>query len=134
MLPSGPRGFWTPSTFEDCLIPDPKKEVSLLADAAWRAQASRALVRASAPDHTARRMKLDSKYFDMIRIHRPRPPEPREAMEKPPCCEWKGCRSAGCCRAPKGRTRDGEFYWFCVDHVRQYNASYNYFEGMSDAE
>jgi hypothetical protein len=79
-------------------------------------------------------MKLDSKYFDMIRIHRRRPPEPRGAVENAPCCEWKGCRAPGRCRAPKGRTRDGEFYWFCVDHARQYNASYNYFEGMSGAE
>src|SRR5918999_2760 len=94
----------------------------------------RALVRGGARDHTARLMKLDSKYFDMIRIHRPRPPEARGAMETAPCCEWKGCRAPGCCRAPKRRTRDGEFYWFCVDHVRQYNASYNYFDGMSHAE
>ena len=33
-----------------------------------------------------------------------------------------------------GRGRDGEYYNFCVDHVRQYNHSYNYFDGMSDVE
>jgi hypothetical protein len=79
-------------------------------------------------------MKLDSKYFDMIRIHRRRPHERRGAMGDVACCEWKGCHAPGCCRAPKGRTHDGEFYWFCVEHVRQYNASYNYFDGMSDIE
>ena len=24
--------------------------------------------------------------------------------------------------------------FFCIDHVRQYNANYNYFDGMSDAQ
>ena len=33
-----------------------------------------------------------------------------------------------------GRGRDNEYYCFCVDHVRQYNATYNYFDGMSDTE
>ena len=33
-----------------------------------------------------------------------------------------------------GRGRDGEFFTFCVDHVRQYNNSYNYFDGMSNSE
>ena len=37
-------------------------------------------------------------------------------------------------KAPKGRGRDGEYFHFCMDHVRQYNHEYNYFDGMSDAE
>lgn len=49
-------------------------------------------------------------------------------------CEWKGCEKPGPHKAPKGRGRDGEFFSFCVDHVRQYNQGYNYFDGMSDAE
>ena len=79
-------------------------------------------------------MKLDSKYFDMIRI-RPQQsqPEQRSHRNAPPC-QWKGCSDAGNFRAPVGRGRDGEFYSFCSDHVRAYNASYNYFEGMSDAQ
>ena len=28
----------------------------------------------------------------------------------------------------------GQYYLFCLDHVRQFNASYNYFDGMSNAE
>jgi curved DNA-binding protein CbpA len=83
-------------------------------------------------------MKLDSKYFDSIRVapkrdrERPEAPEEREAHG--PCCEWKGCTHPGRYRAPKGRGRDGQYYLFCIDHVRQYNASYNYFDGMSDAQ
>ena len=49
-------------------------------------------------------------------------------------CQWKGCTEAGLHRAPKGRGREGQFYFFCMDHVRQYNASYNYFDGMSNTE
>lgn len=78
-------------------------------------------------------MKLDSKYFDMIRIHRPSA-EKRDAKHDSPCCQWKGCTEPGRYRAPKGRGRDGEFYTFCTDHVRQYNSTYNYFDGMTNAE
>lgn len=78
-------------------------------------------------------MKLDSKYFDMIRIHRPRA-EKRDAKHEWPCCQWKGCTEPGRYRAPVGRGRDGEFYAFCTEHVRRYNSSYNYFDGMTNAE
>ncbi len=30
-----------------------------------------------------------------------------------------------------GRDREGQYFTFCLDHVREYNASYNYFNGMS---
>ena len=78
-------------------------------------------------------MKLDSKYFDMIRIRRPEaePAKPRDGL---PCCQWKGCRLPGLHRAPKGRKREREYYLFCADHIRLYNSSYNYFDGMSEAE
>lgn len=76
-------------------------------------------------------MKLDSKYFDQIRV---KPVGDRVAREDAPLCQWKGCTEAGVHRAPKGRGREGQYYVFCMDHVRQYNASYNYFDGMSNAE
>ena len=34
----------------------------------------------------------------------------------------------------RGGVATASTYLFCVDHVRQYNASYNYFDGMSDSE
>jgi curved DNA-binding protein CbpA len=76
-------------------------------------------------------MKLDSKYFDSIRL------TPKSEPRRPTAargCQGKGCGSAGDHRAPRGRGRDGEYLYFCLDHVRQFNASYNYFNGMSDAE
>ena len=78
-------------------------------------------------------MKLKSKYFDSIRVGPKRVAE-QGAHDDLPNCQWKGCNHPGTHRAPKGRGRDGEYFVFCVDHVRQYNASYNYFDGMSDSE
>ena len=78
-------------------------------------------------------MKLKSKYFDSIRVGPKRVAE-EGAHDDLPNCQWKGCNHPGTHRAPKGRGRDGEYFVFCVDHVRQYNASYNYFDGMSDSE
>jgi hypothetical protein len=81
-------------------------------------------------------MKLNSRYFDSIRAGgKPdTTPPASERARGQARCQWKGCEAAGDHRAPKGRGHDGEYYLFCIDHVRQYNASYNYFSGMSDAE
>jgi hypothetical protein len=74
-------------------------------------------------------MGLNSPLFDRVRI-KPKCDEPRRDSE--PTCEREGCTSPGAHRAPKGRGREGEFWRFCLAHVRDYNASYNYFDGMSD--
>ncbi len=74
-------------------------------------------------------MDLNSPLFDRIRI-RPSCDEPRSPTE--PVCEKPGCGLSGAFRAPKGRGREGQYWRFCLDHVREYNASYNYFAGMSD--
>lgn len=76
-------------------------------------------------------MKLNSKLFDSIRVSGKGSVKPRNSA---PPCQWKGCEKPGTHKAPMGRGRDGEYYQFCVDHVRQYNQSYNYFDGMSDSE
>jgi curved DNA-binding protein CbpA len=73
-------------------------------------------------------MNLNSKYFDRIRIN---PGSAPRATEPPPC-EWQGCAHAGGYRAPKGRDREGQYFNFCLDHVKEYNKSYNYFAGMRD--
>ncbi|WP_187141387.1 J domain-containing protein [Sphingopyxis sp. OPL5] len=50
-------------------------------------------------------------------------------------CAAPGCREAGEFRAPIPATRspDGppQYRWLCLDHVREFNSGYNYFEGMS---
>ncbi|HMN38485.1 MAG TPA: DnaJ domain-containing protein [Hyphomicrobium sp.] len=78
-------------------------------------------------------MKLESKYFDSIRVSGKRGSSTkREDSHRP--CQWKGCDKPGRHKAPVGRGREGEYYHFCVDHVRQYNQTYNYFDGMNDAQ
>lgn len=76
-------------------------------------------------------MKLDSTYFDRIRI---KPEEERASRDRLPNCEWPGCGELGRYPAPKGRGREGEYHRFCLAHVRVYNKTYNYFAGMSDAD
>jgi curved DNA-binding protein CbpA len=76
-------------------------------------------------------MNLNSKYFDRIRINPDGAPIKR--AETSPC-EWHGCRLAGGYRAPKGRNQEGKYHNFCLDHVREYNKSYNYFAGMGDED
>ena len=80
-------------------------------------------------------MKLDSAYFDKIRIDRGEPRAAKKAAAKPALriCSAQGCEAEATHRAPKGRQAEGEFLWFCLDHVRLYNKSYNYFSGMNDA-
>jgi DnaJ domain len=74
-------------------------------------------------------MNLNSKYFDRIRIN---PGGPKVGDAEAPPCQWQGCGRAGGYRAPKGRMREGEYHNFCLEHVREYNKSYNYFAGMAD--
>jgi hypothetical protein len=75
-------------------------------------------------------MKLDSTYFDRIRVR----PEKGRTHDGLPGCEWPGCGEFGRYPAPKGRDHEGEYHLFCLDHVRGYNKSYNYFAGMSDSD
>lgn len=49
-------------------------------------------------------------------------------------CDHPGCAAAGDYRAPRSRNRLDVFFWFCLDHVRAYNAQWNYYAGMSAAE
>jgi curved DNA-binding protein CbpA len=76
-------------------------------------------------------MKLDSAYFNKIRIDSGAPKKRAESVRR--ICEMTGCEAAGTHKAPKGRAQEGEYFWFCLEHVRQYNKSYNYFSGMNDA-
>lgn len=52
----------------------------------------------------------------------------------PPPCDQAGCDNAGLYPAPKSRDRMNERYHFCLDHVRAYNKSWNYFDGYSEEQ
>ncbi len=53
-------------------------------------------------------------------------------------CAHPTCEEAGEFRAPGGRGHGfdgpGEWRWLCLDHVREFNAGYDWFEGMSAEE
>jgi curved DNA-binding protein CbpA len=76
-------------------------------------------------------MKPYSKYFERIRI---RPDPDTELKTHPQRCQWDGCTEAGTHKAPVGRMREGEYFHFCFEHVREYNKGYNYFSGLADTE
>lgn len=53
-------------------------------------------------------------------------------------CERPGCGEAGEFRAPgplrSGFDGPGDYRWFCLDHVREFNSGYDWFDGMSAEE
>lgn len=45
-----------------------------------------------------------------------------------------GCAAVGQFRAPRSHDRLTDYFWFCLDHVRSYNASWNYYANMNQEE
>jgi hypothetical protein len=59
-----------------------------------------------------------------------------ETLDRPVktrACDCPGCSGVGDYRAPKTRALT-DYYFFCLDHVRQYNAAWDYFAGMTGSE
>jgi DnaJ-domain-containing protein 1 len=74
-------------------------------------------------------MDLNSPIFDRVRAKPKAKQEPVQTVKVR--CDHPGCNEPGEFRAPMGWQREGEYLTFCLEHVRAYNASYNYFQGMS---
>ncbi len=66
-----------------------------------------------------KRTKRRSKYFA---------PQNENIAHK---CDHPGCQEAGEFRAPKDRSLK-DYYWFCLKHVQEYNAKWNYYDGLED--
>ena len=53
-------------------------------------------------------------------------------------CDMPGCNGLGEFRAPGGQSSGfdgpGDYRWFCLDHIRAFNAGYDYFAGMTPEE
>jgi hypothetical protein len=49
-------------------------------------------------------------------------------------CDQEGCEEEGSYRAPFDRSQLNLYHWFCLDHVRAYNANWNYYAGMNETE
>jgi hypothetical protein len=74
-------------------------------------------------------MEFASKFFDRLRV---KPDQNRLLREAHPACDRSGCKEPGLYPAPKGRGLEGQYHRFCLDHVREYNKTYNYFSGLPD--
>ena len=49
-------------------------------------------------------------------------------------CEFPGCAAVGEFRAPKSRTELRQYRWFCLTHVREYNAKWDFYRGMNETQ
>jgi hypothetical protein len=53
-------------------------------------------------------------------------------------CNHGGCQDEGIYRAPKSRyhleSGVDDWYWFCLIHIRDYNAKWSYYDNMSEPE
>ena len=49
-------------------------------------------------------------------------------------CEWKNCKENGEFKAPLERDNSKKFRWLCDKHIKLFNNSWNYFEGMEQNE
>ena len=49
-------------------------------------------------------------------------------------CQHPDCDEDGIYRAPMARDWLNSYYWFCLDHVRIYNQSWDYYAGMDEAQ
>ena len=49
-------------------------------------------------------------------------------------CDKDGCDKEGEFKAPKHRSKIREYYWFCLEHVQEYNKSWDFYKGMSAQE
>ena len=49
-------------------------------------------------------------------------------------CEWNNCKQNGSFKAPTERDNSKNFRWLCKEHIKLFNKSWNYFDGMSQSE
>jgi len=49
-------------------------------------------------------------------------------------CDHDGCPGMGEFSATKSATNLRDYYWFCLDHVREYNKAWDFYKGMSTQE
>ncbi len=57
----------------------------------------------------------------------------KKPRQKTRACDMPGCTGTGDFRAPKDRSLS-EHYWFCQEHITEYNKAWNFFEGMNAQE
>ena len=61
-----------------------------------------------------------------------RPLNARNAQSDTRLCDRPGCTEEGLYRAPRSRDALNSYYWFCLEHVREYNAAWDYFKDLDE--
>ena len=69
-------------------------------------------------------MKLNPKYFNNLRI------KPKK-LSKKKLCDYGGCNEHGEFLA---KTKSSAEFFYCLNHIKDFNKNYNFFEGMSEEE
>ena len=46
-------------------------------------------------------------------------------------CDFTKCNAKGEYRAPKSRIKLNEYFYFCLDHIKEYNKSWDFYKGMT---
>ena len=49
-------------------------------------------------------------------------------------CDWKNCKKPGIHKAPVEKNNSKKFRWLCLEHIKEFNKEWDYFEGMSEQE
>jgi len=96
-------------------------------------------VRAAALHHISAMPKEEYKPrlgFD-IRVKKPsrsktKPPAWAEPVDK--TCEMEGCEEPAACSVAKSPREPRSRLWYCMEHARAHNKSWNYFEGLTAEE
>jgi len=70
------------------------------------------------------KMRPSPKYFNNLRI------KPKNLSKKRPC-DYGGCNEHGEFQA---KTNSAAKFFYCLNHIKEFNKNYNFFEGMSEEE
>jgi len=47
-------------------------------------------------------------------------------------CDWKNCSKVGGYKAPMEKDNSKVYRWLCLDHIKEFNKSWDYFNGMTE--
>jgi hypothetical protein len=96
--------------------------------------------RMSAPSRKGKRMTKPPFEFDIrVSTDKKRKKVTRRGMSgafdtSTKACEFPNCKEQGLYRAPKSPDLLDDFFWFCKEHIREYNLKWNFFQGTTDEE
>ena len=49
-------------------------------------------------------------------------------------CDWNNCSEEGAYRAPIEKDNSKQYRMLCLNHVKEFNKNWNYFDGMNDGQ